>query len=129
MAEYGRYISMFQEDKIMDLIEYLQDKNLLPRQRACVNCNHHPMNIQKFRDSPDGITFRCTKCKSRISLRKNTFFEKSKLSLGKIMQLMLRSFFFLFFIPSWCCKGESRLVSLKKIVYSDFLKRPGFSYS
>ena len=46
------------------------------------------MNIQKFRDSPDGITFRCTKCKSRISLRKNTFFEKSKLSLGKIMQLM-----------------------------------------
>ena len=77
MAEYGRYISMFQEDKIMDLIEYLQDKNLLPRQRACVNCNDHPMNIQKFRDSPDGITFRCTKCKSRISLQKNTFFEKS----------------------------------------------------
>ena len=74
MAEYGRYISMFQEDKIMDLIEYLQDKNLLPRQRACVNCNDHPMNIQKFKDSPDGITFRCTKCKSRISLQKNTFF-------------------------------------------------------
>ena len=69
MAEYGRYISMFQEDKIMDLIEYLQDKNLLPRQRACVNCNDHPMNIQKFRDSPDGITFRCTKCKSRISYK------------------------------------------------------------
>ena len=31
MAEYGRCISMFQEDKIMDLIKYLQDKNLLPR--------------------------------------------------------------------------------------------------
>ena len=80
MAEYGRYISMFQEDKIMDLIEYLQEKNLLPRQRACVNCNDHPINIQKFRDSPDGITFRCTKCKSRISLRKNTFFEKQAIS-------------------------------------------------
>ena len=48
MAEYERYISMFQEDKIMDLIEYLQDKNLLPRQKACVNCNDHPMNIQRF---------------------------------------------------------------------------------
>ena len=34
---------MFQEDKIMDLIEYLQDKNLLPRQRAC-----EYLEIQRF---------------------------------------------------------------------------------
>ena len=29
-----------------------------------------------------------------------------------------------FFIPPWCRKGDSELVPLKKIAYSDFLKRP-----
>ncbi|VDP40723.1 unnamed protein product [Echinostoma caproni] len=46
------------------------------------------MNIQEFSRSPDGFVFRCTHCKKRMSIRSGTFFEKSRLPLTTLMELM-----------------------------------------
>jgi transposase-like protein len=62
------------------LVAYMQSKNVIASNFNCNRCNLH-MNLQKHVNSIDGVCFRCTKCKSRRSVRAGTFMEKSKLSL------------------------------------------------
>ena len=67
-------------------ISFLQNLKLLPTERTCEKC-HLVLGLKKD-TVVDGYGFRCNTCRRRISLRKGTFFEGSKLLLWQIFLLM-----------------------------------------
>lgn len=76
-------LNNFTESNIM---EYLQAHHLIASSMTC-DCGHS-MNFQKRTDAADGVTWRCCKCKKRKSIRTGTFFEKSRLRLSTILEIM-----------------------------------------
>ena len=61
------------------IITFLQSKNVLARQKECP-CGAM-MKLQKRSDVSDGCRWRCPDCRKAISIRKGSFFEKSKITL------------------------------------------------
>jgi hypothetical protein len=54
--------------------------------RSSVKCScDHSMSLQTCQELQDKLAWRCAKkhCKKRISIRTNSYFKKSKLSIGK----------------------------------------------
>uniref|UniRef100_A0A0X3NRX0 SP-RING-type domain-containing protein n=1 Tax=Schistocephalus solidus TaxID=70667 RepID=A0A0X3NRX0_SCHSO len=68
-------------------IQYCQVKNLLPTVMWC-RCGR-VMNQQIFRQHTDGYVFRCNRCGGKRALRTGSIFEKSKLTIQKIMRVFL----------------------------------------
>lgn len=68
------------------IITFLQSKNVLARQKECP-CGAM-MELQKRSDVSDGCRWRCPDCRKAISIRKGSFFEKSKITLQKWLLLM-----------------------------------------
>lgn len=68
-------------------MDYCFEVGLLPRRKIC--CGNELQPIFRETTKTKGWYFRCPKnnCRKETSLRKGTFFEKSKLSLGKILAL------------------------------------------
>ena len=67
-------------------ITWLQRKGLLAQTKHCPSCNS-PMQLQQRSDMTDGYRWRCC-CKTSVSLRSGTFFEKSRLQLRQWIVLM-----------------------------------------
>ena len=72
--------------QITKLIFLLQTLMLLPKQRICEKCKD-TMYIKKEATIDDYI-FKCALCRRKISLRRGTFFEGSKLTLWQIFALI-----------------------------------------
>ena len=71
------------------LITYLQNKHLLAQSMQCHRCAL-PMQLQT-RDTSvcsDGYSWRCSQCYTYRSIRHDSFFSKSRLSLQKWLLLM-----------------------------------------
>ena len=68
------------------IITFLQGKNVLARQKQC-SCGTM-MEIQARSDISDGYRWRCPDCRKGVSVRKGSFFEKSKITLQKWLLLM-----------------------------------------
>ena len=68
------------------IITFLQGKHVLASQKKCP-CGTM-MVLQSRQDISDGCRWRCPDCHKCISIRKGSFFEKSKLSLQKWLLLM-----------------------------------------
>ena len=70
-----------------NLIKLLQNVKLIPKERFCEVCGRSmPINVNQ--SLSDKYFFNCSKCKKKVSHRKGTFFEGSKLSLWTIFALM-----------------------------------------
>ena len=72
-----------------DLVNYLQNKHLLAGNMQCQRCAV-PMNLQSRDESvcSDGFSWRCPACYTYKSIRHDSFFSKSRLSLQKWLLLM-----------------------------------------
>lgn len=68
------------------IIAFLQRKNVLASQQQCV-CGA-TMVMQDRTDISDGCRWRCPECRKAVSIRKGSFFSKSKLTLQKWLLLM-----------------------------------------
>jgi transposase-like protein len=68
------------------IISFLQRKRVLARQKQCL-CGAM-MVLQDRADISDGCRWRCPDCRTGVSIRKGSFFEKSKLTLQKWLLLM-----------------------------------------
>ena len=68
------------------IITFLQGKHVLASQKQCA-CGAM-MGLQKRADISDGCRWRCPDCRTAVSIRKGSFFEKSKLTLQKWLLLM-----------------------------------------
>lgn len=84
-------------------INFCQYHDLLPSFKVCCAIRIEPK--QRIHGKNKSWVFRCTKrtCRKEYSLRKNTFFEKSKL---EVRQILLIIFYFV--------NGETKLLTLKK---------------
>ena len=71
-------------------IEFLRSKNLLLRCITCESCRC-PMTEQSYSKSSDGYTFRCSRCKSRKSIRSRTIFENAKISFAEVLSIIYLS--------------------------------------
>ncbi|KII64577.1 hypothetical protein RF11_06334 [Thelohanellus kitauei] len=71
--------------KISGLIEFFQTRLLLPKFPLCCD---QIMKVAIRSSVIDGHAFRCLVCRTFSSIRKGTFFEKSKLSLYQIVMLI-----------------------------------------
>jgi hypothetical protein len=71
------------------LILFLQKTKLISSTRKCPECNVEMELVEKS-DRIDGWIWLCpiSGCKKEISIRKNSFFEKSKLQLSAILTLV-----------------------------------------
>ena len=69
-----------------DLVDYLQQKGLLAAQKQC-GCGA-AMCISPRSDVSDGCRFRCPDCHKCISIRDESFFSKSRITLQKWLVLM-----------------------------------------
>ena len=67
-------------------IRFLQQKNLLASSRAC-SCGI-PMTLGKKNDISDKHIWRCSSCKTTKSIRADSFFSKSKMSLPQWLILI-----------------------------------------
>lgn len=67
-------------------ISYMMSKGLLKNHMVCV-CEED-MTLMKRGDLSDGKVWNCRKCLKRTSIRKNSFFENSRLPLEKLMQII-----------------------------------------
>ena len=72
-------------------LEWLLAHGLVVEQQQCPNCLG-PIHLVECVSSTDGYVWRCRQrgCQKRLSLRQNTIFENSRLSISKILQLMYR---------------------------------------
>ena len=70
-------------------VEFGQELGLLPTSRRCA-CGGHTVLKQKVNDQNMGFYFRCTTfaCRKETSLRKDTFFESSKLPISAILKIL-----------------------------------------
>jgi len=66
------------------VIKWLQEHGLLLGRMCCTRCDNWDMHLQTCKSSIDGITWRCN-YGHEISIRRNSFFENSYISLRDIM--------------------------------------------
>ena len=71
------------------VIQFMQRKDLLSKTKACSNCGSS-MYFQRRAALSDGWIWRCpdSHCHTMTSIRKGSFFEKSKISLDKWLLLL-----------------------------------------
>lgn len=76
----------------LELIIYLQEERLLPRELKCETCGNF-MSVNKYKKVSDGFAWRCAKksClsfKKYVSIRKNSFFSGFKASFQEILNIL-----------------------------------------
>ena len=71
------------------VVQYMQRKNLLASTQTCSKCGSM-MDFQKWPSVTGGYTWRCPdrSCHTMTSIRRGSFFEKSKISLDKWLLLL-----------------------------------------
>ena len=71
------------------ILSFLQTKRVLARDKQCPSCGA-TMDVQVRSDVSDGYRWRCPvlDCRKSVTLRKGSFFEKSKIDLEKWLLLM-----------------------------------------
>ena len=69
----------------VEIIEYLKDRHLLHKYRACsCKSEQHQATVEK-RTTVDEIGWRCGKFKRRVPLRYNTFWNFSKITFRALL--------------------------------------------
>ena len=81
-----------QDENATSVIRWMQENNLLRREMKCEKCNEI-MNWTKFARSGDGFVWKCQnkECcafKGTLSIRKGSFFNKSKITLQMWLHAM-----------------------------------------
>ena len=73
----------------LGVIQYMEQKHLLSSAKQCPVCTT-PMDFQTRSDISDGYRWRCpdTTCRKCVTVRENSFFEKSRLALKKWLVLI-----------------------------------------
>ena len=107
------------------LIEWLKEQNLIPSSKTCPNCDG-PMTWTKTRDRSDGYKWQCRqqnvakRHKVELSIRENSWFEQSNLTLEEIMKLTYW----------WCCgltenqiMHQLRLSSATVVDWANFCRK------
>jgi len=72
------------------LVLWMVDKNFLSAIPDCRHC-HSEVNLERFSGNSDGVVWRCSRqaCRRFVSVRENSFFANSKLSLRDQMKLII----------------------------------------
>ncbi|XP_023209731.1 uncharacterized protein LOC111612724 [Centruroides sculpturatus] len=75
-----------------ETIQWAMDNGLIKKHRNCENGRCAGVNVMRLEEvaSTDGLIWRCsagTACRKKISIRKDSFFERSHLPIAKIIQL------------------------------------------
>ena len=105
--EFSRIIST-----VDSTVEYLRDKNLLHKQFYC--CHELCSLVSDTYGSSDGHVFQCNVCHKRHSIRKNSFFYRSKLTLQILLSILY--YFSIGCSVSECSKILQSHVSTRSIV-------------
>ena len=69
------------------IIQYIRNHHLLATQQNCSRCNV-PMRERPRPDVSDGVSWWCSSCKTRKSIRNGSFFQKSHITLQKWLLLL-----------------------------------------
>ena len=69
------------------IIDFLQNIKLIHSERSCEKCHIH-MKISPRNDIVDGFGWRCSKCRKRLTVRKDTFFENIKISFAFVLRII-----------------------------------------
>ena len=86
------------EDIVLELNNYVdgtdewcQRYGLIATEKNCDNCLN-PMTLSSRYDITDGKIWRCSRpCNNRVSIRKGTFFENSRLPIATIVKFIYHS--------------------------------------
>ena len=69
------------------VIEFCQERGLLHKRVHCSTCQRDYSMI-KWKSDTCGYVFRCARCRSKKKLTSDTFFDRSKLPLRKLLGLI-----------------------------------------
>jgi len=77
-------------DDPLDLVIWMINENFLDFIQDCRHC-HTAVHLERFNENADGVVWRCTRrgCRWYRSVRENSFFAKSHLSLRIQMRLII----------------------------------------
>eukprot|EP00347_Sterkiella_histriomuscorum_P015297 403357558 len=75
-------------------MEWCIEKDLLPSKRVCKMCTTVMKIVRNTHQNADGYAFRCPnlECKFKMSMRKGTVFDCSKLTIMEMMRLIFHYF-------------------------------------
>src|SRR5262245_34297465 len=73
-----------------DLVVWMINENFVAHLRTCRRC-HGEVRLERFNRYADGVVWRCARqeCRRHYSVRANSFFANSNLSLGIQMKLII----------------------------------------
>lgn len=71
----------------LECIQWLVKRRLLHNSYMCIGCSI-PMSFLQRSQSSDGYRWKCKKCDTAASLRIDSFFARSHLSLEQILAIM-----------------------------------------
>ena len=69
------------------VIEKFQRTGVLYQSMACIKCTR-AMYIGKYKNL-DGYIWRCLQCKTKTSIRKDSYFERHKIEIGKLFLMII----------------------------------------
>ena len=87
---YDNLVALMQDKEI--LIHWLMDEGLISKKQFCPMCGEE-MNLRRCEDRSDGLKWECKRQengkrhKAEISIRKGSWFEKSRMTLEEILKL------------------------------------------
>jgi len=74
----------------LDLVVWMVNEDFLPHLQACRRC-HAAVRLERYNEYADGVVWRCSRqvCRRHFSVRANSFFANSNLSLRIQMKLII----------------------------------------
>uniref|UniRef100_A0A0L8FX66 ISXO2-like transposase domain-containing protein n=1 Tax=Octopus bimaculoides TaxID=37653 RepID=A0A0L8FX66_OCTBM len=94
-----------------NFVNYLKENQLIANQKQYTRGND--MDIRPSQRATNGMEWRCRNCRKRVSIRKNTFVEKSKLSVYQILHIIFDIIFEMPVTSSMCPNNVSKVTAIQ----------------
>ena len=69
-------------------LEWCQNIGLLPQSRLCLKCRRHMTIVSQESNISETASFRCSKCRKKVSLYDGTVFSDARIPIGQILTIL-----------------------------------------
>jgi hypothetical protein len=113
--------AIYNSNNVEEIIRYLQQRELLRSNMLCSKCEVEMR--WEVKSDGDGYVWRCQDCHTTRTIRADSFFETSKLSLPQLMKAMF------YFVEDAKIATTAKTIKVYRTTLSDFHHRLRYTFS